>query len=172
MYGIVQQAGAEIDVQSEPGRGTRFQLLFRSAPVTLQAAEPAPSAGPPKGGAETILLVEDHIEVREIAREILEGAGYHVLEAASGSEALALAANCSAEIDLVLSDVIMLSMSGPAFAEAFESLAANTPIIFMSGYADDMLDQHGTMVTDVPFLAKPFTVDALLTKVRQVLDAS
>jgi CheY-like chemotaxis protein len=116
--------------------------------------------------------VEDEAEVRQIAREILENAGYTVLEATSGAEALDLFTKRASPIDLVLTDVIMPSMSGPVLAERFKALATNMPVIFMSGYTDDALARHGMPVADVPFLAKPFTVHGLLTKVRQVLDAA
>jgi PAS domain S-box-containing protein len=172
VYGIVQQSGGLIEVQSELGRGTRFQIHLPRSATPLPAAADVARSTPAAGGAETILLVEDEAEVRQIAREILENAGYTVLEATSGAEALDLFTKSEFPIDLVLTDVIMPSMSGPVLAERFKALATNMPVIFMSGYTDDALARHGMPVTDVPFLAKPFTVHGLLTKIRQVLDAA
>jgi PAS domain S-box-containing protein len=170
VHGIVEQSGGRILVESEPGHGTRVQIRFPRATASLTLEKPI-SRTPAARGAETILLVEDEADVREVAREILTHVGYTVLEASSAEEAAVMYALHGKKIDLVLTDVIMPATSGPALAERFRAASMDVPFLFMSGYAADMLDSGGIAAPDVPFLAKPFTVDRLLSKVRDVLDA-
>jgi PAS domain S-box-containing protein len=170
VHGIVEQSGGRIAVESELGHGTRVQIHFPRAAESSALDGPAARASA-RRGAETILLVEDEADVREVAREILSHVGYTVLEASSAEEAVVMYALHGETIDLVLTDVIMPATSGPALAERFRAASMDVPFLFMSGYAADMLDAGGVAAPDVPFLAKPFTVDRLLSKVRDVLDA-
>lgn len=171
VYGIVTQSGGHIDVDSEPGHGTRFSIYLPrvegvadpSAPVPVQAELPA--------GTETILLVEDEERVRELAREILETRGFEVLEARHGAEALGLAERHAGPIHLLLADVVMPRMSGPEVARRLGELRPATKVAYISGYALEVVTAHGMSAAEVPLLQKPFTAGALLRKVREVLDA-
>jgi DNA-binding NtrC family response regulator len=123
-------------------------------------------------GSETILLVEDDREVRNLVRHILKEVGYTLLEAQDAQEALHLAARYSGAIHLLLTDVVMPHMSGKALADQLVQTRPRLKILFMSGYTDDAIAHHGVIDPDVTFLQKPFTSIALTQKVRTVLDAS
>jgi two-component system, cell cycle sensor histidine kinase and response regulator CckA len=120
--------------------------------------------------SETILLAEDEEVVRRIAREMLEWAGYMVLEASTGAEALTQAQRYAGRIDLLVTDVVMPGMSGRELALAFMHLRPESRLLYMSGYADGAVIDHGVFAEGTIFLQKPFTMDALTAKVRQVLD--
>jgi two-component system cell cycle sensor histidine kinase/response regulator CckA len=169
VFGIVRQSGGFIAVQSALGSGTTFDVYF---PRTLGAPEePGARAGAPESprGAETILLVEDMDQVRGVTRAILERSGYVVLEARNGDEALELVGRYSARIDLLLSDVVMPRMTGPELAERLGPVRPELKLIFMSGYAEHT-GHDGLRPGGVDFLQKPIAPDALLARVRQVLD--
>jgi CheY-like chemotaxis protein len=170
VYGIVQQSGGRIDVQSEPGRGTRFCISFPATNAALPQEIVEPS--PPRliGGSETILLVEDEADVRMIAREILETAGYTVLEASSGADAIDVLQSQRSRIRLILTDVSMPVMDGPTLAERIKGDGIDVSMLFMSGFADDALDKRCMTASDFPILIKPFSMQRLLTVVRQALD--
>jgi DNA-binding response OmpR family regulator len=121
-------------------------------------------------GTEVIVLAEDSPAVRTTARHILEKAGYTVLEAPNGRTALEIARKRSARIHLLLTDVVMPEMSGRKLSEEFASLRKDSKVLFMSGYTDDAIVRHGVMSAGVDYLQKPFSGDALLRKVREVLD--
>jgi two-component system, cell cycle sensor histidine kinase and response regulator CckA len=170
VYGIVKQTGGWIWVYSEPGRGATFKLYF---PLTAEATDAqVPAAAPTTmRGHETILLAEDQPEVRSVAVAVLTRAGYHVLSAASGAQALTIARATDAPIHLLLTDVIMPHMSGPDLARQLQAERPMTRVLFASGYTDDAVVRHGVLHDDVAFLQKPFTPQSLLVKVREVLDA-
>jgi two-component system, cell cycle sensor histidine kinase and response regulator CckA len=169
VYGIVKQSGGWIWVYSEPGRGATFKLYF---PLTTDPAGTTQLTVPPKTvrGYETILLAEDQPEVRSVAVAVLKRAGYHVLPAPSGQEALTIA-RTQVPIHLLLTDVIMPVMSGPELAKQIQAERPGIRVLFASGYTDDAVVRHGVLHDDVAFLQKPFTPQSLLEKVREVLDA-
>ncbi len=167
VYGIVQQSGGHLTVESELGRGTTFRLFF---PTVAEPARGASSIGGSvfPGGTETILIVEDEVGVRTLASQALEAHGYRVLTAADGDEALVM---CRLnEIELVLCDVVMPGMCGRELQEELVELCPDTRLIFMSGYTDDAILRHGVAQADCDFIQKPFTISGLLRKVREVLD--
>jgi two-component system, cell cycle sensor histidine kinase and response regulator CckA len=171
VYGIVNQSGGFIDVRSEVGRGTTFAIHLPRAHQQV-AAPPQRDSKPADRGSETILLVEDEESVRRLAARVLERCGYRVLSAADGVEALRICREYDGEIDLVLSDVVMPGMSGPALVERVVAERPRVRTLFMSGYAGDAVTRHGVLEGSPHLLPKPFTSDALGTKVRQVLDES
>jgi two-component system, cell cycle sensor histidine kinase and response regulator CckA len=169
VYGILKASGGHVAVESEPGRGTSFHLFLPAV------AQPEPTALSPSrivqpGGTETVLLVEDEAGVRRLARQALESRGYRVLEAPDGESALRLCRQYSAEIDLLLSDVVMPRMSGRELREQVAELCPQTRVLFTSGYTDDAVVRHGVYQSESDFLQKPFSVHGLLRKVREVLD--
>jgi signal transduction histidine kinase/ActR/RegA family two-component response regulator len=171
VYGIVKQCGGSIAVYSEPGYGTTFSLYF---PRTDVLAAPAPTAEPslPAPGTETILVVEDEPQLRRLAVSLLTARGYHVLEAESGTKALAVADAWRAPIDLVLTDVVMPGLSGPQVAEKLARRQPKLKALYMSGFSEDIVVSHGLQTSDLNFLQKPFTPSALANKVRLALTAS
>jgi signal transduction histidine kinase len=171
VYGIVKQSGGNIWVYSEEGRGTTFKIYFPR--VAAHAEEHKRTSGALDGprGSETILLVEDAELVRNLAREVLEGAGYRVLEAANAEAAIDLCERINGDrIDLLLTDVIMPGMSGNEMSRVLLKKQPGMPVLYMSGYTDDAIVQHGVLDAGINFLQKPFTPGALALKVREVLD--
>jgi two-component system cell cycle sensor histidine kinase/response regulator CckA len=168
VYGIVEQSGGSVDVESAKGRGTTFRVyLPRAAGQALPEKPTAPA--PLQGGCETVLLVEDEPALRGMIRETLEQAGYRVLEGVAPSHALALAASHDGAIDLMLTDVVMPEMSGRQLADRLKSVQPATPVVYMSGYIDDAMGRHGSLEEGTHFLQKPFTPQILLRKLREVL---
>ncbi|HEY7542517.1 MAG TPA: GAF domain-containing protein, partial [Methylomirabilota bacterium] len=170
VYGIVKQHGGYIGVRSSEGQGTTFDIFLPCAAQTDDRAEAAPEGSGQPRASETILLVEDEADVRELAREILEMAGYTVLEAARGDEALRLCQDSTRPIDLLLTDVVMPQMSGPELARKLLALRHGTKVVYMSGYTDDALGHHGVLDPDIILLPKPFTPESLQQHLRQALD--
>jgi signal transduction histidine kinase len=171
VYGIVKQSDGNIWVYSEEGRGTTFKVYFPR--VTAHAEEHKRISGALDGpcGSETILLVEDAELVRNLARQVLEGAGYRVLEAANAEAAIDLCERINGDkIDLLLTDVIMPGMSGNEMSRILLAKQPGMPVLYMSGYTDDAIVQHGVLEAGINFLQKPFTPGALALKVREVLD--
>lgn len=174
VYGIVVQNGGHISCDSRPGEGTRFAIWLPASATEEEIADPAPSGRQPHEGAvtgEVVLLVEDEAAVRALARRILEGRGYGVLEARDGVEALEVAANHGDDIDLLLTDVVMPRLGGRDLARRLAERRPEMRALFMSGYAESEIAHRGLLVPGIAFLEKPFTADALAAAVRSVLDA-
>jgi two-component system cell cycle sensor histidine kinase/response regulator CckA len=171
VFGIVKQSEGLIDVYSEVNEGTRFKLLF---PGVSSSASLLPGAvSPPiKPGQETILLIEDEADVRQIAKLALERLGYQVLEASHGQAALQRLDQDGDAIDLIITDVVMPGMNGRELVEHLRQRANLTPVLYMSGYTDDAVVRHGVINATDAFLQKPFTPSSLARKVREVLDKS
>jgi PAS domain S-box-containing protein len=169
VYGIVADSGGHVRVRSEPGKGTTFEIFLpRHAygPVEPRVSEDVADA---RRGIGVILLVEDEAGVRRLARRILERAGYQVLSASDGPEALALAAGRNGSFDLLLSDVIMPGMRGPQVAEALAAGGRVGRAVFISGNPEGLSDTGPRGISEWAFLPKPFGADELLRVVRRVL---
>ena len=167
VYGIVSQSGGYVTVDSQPDQGTTFTIWFPEAEgPTENAVQPAAA---PARGTERILVVEDESAVRVLAARVLAEAGYTVLEAASGGEALDLLRG-GAGVDAVLTDVVMPDMGGAELAEHLRKVAPALPILFMSGYTGTDVLRRGFNEEGVPFLQKPFSPDSLMAAVRRLLD--
>jgi PAS domain S-box-containing protein len=172
VYGIVQQSGGIIEVKSTPGQGSTFTTLLPYVDAPPEASHATVPPISPPTGSETILLVEDEPALRAIARRALERRGYRVLEASDGEMALALATAHPERIDLLLTDVVMPRLSGREIADALTVSRKDLKVLYMSGYTDDAIVQHGVLDPTLAFLQKPFTPDLLTQKVREVLDAA
>jgi PAS domain S-box-containing protein len=170
VFGIVHQSGGNIWVYSEPGLGTSFKIYLPQATRSETTDRLPLSKAPPARGHETILLVEDDPAVRRLACTILRRAGYTVLDAENGGEALMMADQYAERIDLLLTDVVMPRMSGRELVEQISRSRDALKVIYMSGYTDDAIVHHGVIESGVPFLQKPITVDKMLNTVRNVLD--
>ncbi|MBZ5555412.1 MAG: PAS domain S-box protein [Acidobacteriia bacterium] len=169
VYGIVQQSGGWIEVFSELDVGTTFKVY-----LSRVFEEPQKSKGTLSQanlGAETILVVEDEEGVRSLVRSILEMKGYEVLDAGNAEVALELLAQSQHPIDMLLTDVIMPRISGVELARRFKSQYPQVKVLFMSGYTDTALTNHGVLESGTALIEKPFTPHALAQKVREVLDA-
>jgi len=170
VYGIVKQTGGFIYVYSEPGHGSTFKVYLPRVEGPLTAKQPSAPATMAKG-SETVLLVEDQAELRAVARTILESAGYTVLEAATRAEATAVAAEPGPAIHLLITDMVLPDGNGRNVARLVADFHPNIRVLYVSGYADDVVIR-GMPEQDFHFLQKPFSLRALLTKVRTILDTS
>jgi signal transduction histidine kinase/CheY-like chemotaxis protein len=168
VFGVVKSCDGFIQVESAPGRGTMFRMFFPVAPETAGARTTLTPADTMPRGTETLLLVEDEERVRALASRVLRACGYHLLEAADGRQALQIARDYSAPIDLAIVDVVMPHIGGRELAERLARVRPDTAVLFVSGYTDDEVLKRGVSA-DV-FLQKPFTPTALAVRVRNVLD--
>lgn len=169
VYGVVNQAGGEVTLASEPGLGTTVTVVLPAGDeVVPEESELSPAAT--LGHGETVLVTDDEDGLRDVAGRILTGAGYHVISAECGAKALEVAAGHSGEIDLLLSDVVMPGMLGKELAERLTDVRPSTRVLYMSGYAQPVLASQGTLDPGVELLEKPFTANDLLTAVRKRLD--
>jgi CheY-like chemotaxis protein len=172
VYGIVKQNGGFVWVYSEPGLGTTFkvylpQVQSRSSEIVI--TKPAESS--PRG-CETLLLVEDEASVRQAARQFLTRSGYNVLEGTDGEDALRASREYGGPIQLMITDVVMPRLGGPRLAERLADERPDMKVLFVSGYAENTILQHGKIDVRTRFLQKPFSLKTLARKVRDVLDAN
>ena len=171
VFGIVKQNNGFINVYSEPGIGTTFTIYLPRYTGNSEKIQPEDSALPLPRGQETILLVEDELQILEMATMILTIQGYTVLSANSVNEALRLGQEHAGEINLLISDVIMPEMNGKELTNSLLSLNPELKSIFMSGYTADIISHHGVLEKGVNFIQKPFSLPDLAYKVRDVLDS-
>ena len=170
VYGIVKQSGGNIWVYSELGLGTTFKIYFPRELSVKATATRLRAILEPARGTETILVVEDEEALRKIARRSLEAAGYTVLTAGAGDEALLISAQHAGIIHLLLTDVVMPRMSGKVLAQAFLKTRPTAKVLYMSGYADNAFVHHGVVDEGTNFIGKPFTATDIAHKIRSVLD--
>ncbi|MBL0160678.1 MAG: PAS domain S-box protein [Bryobacterales bacterium] len=170
VHGIVAQSGGRIEVESTPGRGTAFHIYLPSV-ESVASAFVAPVTSEPLGGTETVLVVEDQLEVLTYAVGVLRVYGYTVMEARAVDQALVLFQQNSSRIDLVLSDVIMPDGGGRNLADALELMRPGVKVLFMSGYTEDVITEHFVDGEDRHFIQKPFSPQQLAAKVRDALQS-
>jgi PAS domain S-box-containing protein len=172
VFGIVQQSGGSIIVDSRLGLGTTCTIYFPRVEDDLSRPSPSPPGAPRARGSETILLVEDAHPLRVMIREVLEEAGYTVLEYEDPETALHRVATLEIPVGLLLTDVVMPRLSGPDLARSVRATRPEINVLFMSGYTDEAMGLHGVVVEGTQFIQKPFSPDALLAKVREALDGA
>jgi two-component system cell cycle sensor histidine kinase/response regulator CckA len=171
-YGIVKQSGGNIWPYSEPGKGTTFKIYLPRVEKSIKRYRPkAAAVTMAPGGTETILLVEDEDSVRAMVSKVLRSKGYTVLEASQGQEALQVSEHHEGPLQLMVTDVVMPHMSGRELAEKLASFRPAMGVLYMSGYPDKAIIHHGVLEAGTAFLQKPFTLNALEWKVREVLDS-
>ena len=172
VYGIIKQSEGFIWVYSEPGKGSTFKIYLPRVSAAGAALAPQPAVAPATSGKahETILLVEDESKLRRLARFALAGEGYTVLEAADGAAAIRVANTYPGPIHLLLTDVIMPVMNGRELAQRISALRPETRVLYMSGYTENVIGHNGMLDEGVSLLQKPFSLPALKTRVREVLD--
>lgn len=169
VYGIVKQHGGNISVYSEPGLGTTFKVYLPVSGKKADDSERMNSIQQDHKGSETILLAEDNDQVRELTRDMLERQGYDTIAARDGKEALKIIDRLNRPVHLLLTDLVMPEMSGRELFRLTADRFSNLKVLYMSGYADDIIAHHGALDNGVDFIQKPFSLNDLLSKVRDVL---
>jgi CheY-like chemotaxis protein len=170
VYGIVKQSNGYIWVDSTPGKGTSFEIFLPRHVGERTVEVPKIDSRETLSGSENILLVEDAQPLRKLAQTFLEAAGFRVLSAAGGEDALQVAARCGINLDLLLTDVVMPGMNGRVLAERLQPRQPGMKVLYMSGYTDSFIAGHGVLDPGTHLLHKPFTEEDLIRKVREVLD--
>jgi len=169
VYGIIKQSGGYILAESEAGQGTIFRIFLPRVEGTAEPRDPVRISKSQAGGSETVLLVEDEESVRQLVRETLDAKGYKVLEANNGEAALALAAQHSGPIHMLVTDVVMPGMSGRELSSQLSGSRPQIKVLYLSGYTEDAIVHEGVLDAGTAFLQKPFTLQTLSRKVREVL---
>jgi two-component system, cell cycle sensor histidine kinase and response regulator CckA len=171
VYGIVKQNNGFIYVYSEPGKGSSFKIYFlrHADPNPVKIKEPAAAA--PRGGTETVLVVEDEPVLKDLAKTMLERAGYTVIAASTPSKALRIVEEHGEKIDLLIADVVMPEMTGLDLSKMLIALRPDLKVLFMSGYTANIIAHHGVLDEGVHFLQKPFSAKMLAVKVRETLES-
>ena len=174
VYGIIKQSGGHIWVYSEPGHGTTFNIYLprlegRATEFSKQEKPKKPTSL--HGGSETILLVEDASPLRQLTRVLLETCGYTVLDSGDPFEAIRIAERYKGPMPLLITDVVMPGISGSILAQRLTASRPEMRVLYTSGYADDSMVQGGMLEPGCILLEKPFTRDALVRKVRELLDS-
>ncbi len=172
VYGIVKQAGGYIMPYSEPGHGSTFKLYFPVADEPVRSETRSPVPEPLARSSETILVAEDEAALRDLICSILQEAGYTVYAAHNGQEALQIASNADAKIHVLLTDVVMPGMAGPQLAGQLLTSRPDLRVLYMSGYADDVVIHRGVLSSGAALIQKPFSRKALLKRIRELLDAT
>ncbi len=170
VYGIVKQHKGHVSVHSEPDRGTVFKVYLPCVANRVETVSQVAAPGAQRRGNETILVVEDEEIVRNLACELLELLGYSVLQAAHPTEAVRISQNHSGPIHLLLTDVVLPKMDGTRLYSAVLAIRPQMKVLYVSGYTQNSIVDHGVLKPGVHFLAKPFTLDSLASKVREILD--
>ncbi len=169
VYGIVKQSNGYVFAQSEIGAGTTFYVYLPRAEDSAEELSPAKSQPTEAGGCETVLLVEDEDSVRELVRLTLTSRGYKVLEAGNGESGLRIAEACKEHIDILITDVVMPGIGGRELAKKLLALRPGISVLYLSGYTEDTVITQGALGPATAFLQKPFTLQNLARKVREVL---
>jgi CheY-like chemotaxis protein len=170
VIGVVEQSGGTIETASSPGTGSVFTILLPRVDGAREPDETAGRTNPTRGGSETILVAEDQDAVRLYVERILSRAGYRVLSAANGQDALTLAKTLP-HVDLLFTDIVMPGLSGPELAKLLTAIHPGVRTLYASGYSDEALDRGFDKEGQVPYLAKPFNRGGLLTRIREVLNS-
>ncbi len=173
VYGIVKQSDGFVFVDSAPGAGATFWILLPRADAPVTAMSPAETLrGASTGGQETVLLVEDEDDVRELIHDYLEGQGYTVLSASTGEEGIALLHDVSDPPALLISDIVMPGMNGRVLSDHLRATYPHLKVLYVSGYTDDGHVRHSLLPQGTHFLQKPFALSTLATKIRDIVDAA
>ena len=170
VYGIVKQSDGDIWVYSEPGRGSTFKIYLPRVDALPDAPRRESTRIRPRRGTETILLAEDAEVLRRLLREILSQNGYTLLTAANGEDALRLSTEHPGPIHILVTDMVMPIMSGKELVSRLGPLRPEMKILYMSGYTEDAIASQGNIEPGTAFLEKPFSPDALVRKIREILD--
>ena len=170
IHGIVKQNNGHISIYSEPGAGTTFRIYLPRFKGESEDAAPAMTTTPTQGGSETLMVVEDDESIRSLVHQVLESQGYTVFSAGSPHEALKITADLPGTIHLLVTDVIMPGMTGKDLAGRLAEIYPDMKCLYISGYTVDIISRQGVLEEDVHFIAKPFTIDVIERKVREVLD--
>jgi two-component system, cell cycle sensor histidine kinase and response regulator CckA len=174
VYGIVKQSGGFIFAHSEMGQGTNFRIYLPRVEDAAEHNGPVKSVAQAAGGSETVLLVEDEESVRQLVRDTLASKGYHVIEAPNGEAGLKISHEHRGNIEVLITDVVMPGMGGRELAKRVAAERPDIKVLFLSGYTEDAIIHEGVLEPGTAFLQKPFTLQMLSRKVREVLrgDAS